>query len=105
MRLHLPQLQTGVSLVNVLAALIAGMADAFSLQAGYLQLVPIRLRLKHHPCVSMAVQLYTRLWWAPLQVSGEKQFFAEMVVDAVNSLDSAVMDMSLLGTKKVGMFG
>ena len=38
------------------------------------------------------------------QVSGEKQFFAEMVVDAVNSLDSKVMDLSLLGIKKVISF-
>lgn len=35
------------------------------------------------------------------QVSGEKQFFAEMVVDAVSCLDPEIMDLSLLGIKKV----
>lgn len=35
------------------------------------------------------------------QVSGEKDFFAKMVVDAVSKLDSVTLDMSLLGTKKV----
>ena len=36
-----------------------------------------------------------------LQVSGEKEFFAKMVVDAVSHLDPDSLDMSLLGTKKV----
>ncbi len=36
-----------------------------------------------------------------LQVSGEKEFFAKMVVDAVSTLDPATLDMSMLGTKKV----
>ena len=36
-----------------------------------------------------------------LQVSGEKEFFANMVVDAVSHLDPGSLDMSLLGTKKV----
>jgi T-complex protein 1 subunit eta len=35
------------------------------------------------------------------QVSGEKEFFAKMVVDAVSKLDLATLDMSLLGVKKV----
>ncbi len=35
------------------------------------------------------------------QVSGEKEFFAKMVVDAVSKLDPATLDMSLLGVKKV----
>ena len=35
------------------------------------------------------------------QVSGEKEFFAEMVVDAVSRLDPATLDMNMLGTKKV----
>ncbi|CAL5229846.1 g13255 [Coccomyxa viridis] len=34
-------------------------------------------------------------------VSGEKEFFAKMVVDAVSTLDPATLDMSMLGTKKV----
>ncbi|EIE21118.1 T-complex protein, eta subunit [Coccomyxa subellipsoidea C-169] len=34
-------------------------------------------------------------------VSGEKEFFAKMVVDAVSKLDPATLDMSLLGVKKV----
>ncbi|KAK9846000.1 hypothetical protein WJX81_008028 [Elliptochloris bilobata] len=34
-------------------------------------------------------------------VSGERDFFAEMVVDAVSALDVETLDMSLLGTKKV----
>ncbi len=36
-----------------------------------------------------------------MQVSGEKEFFAKMVVDAVSKLDPVTLDMSLLGTKKV----
>ena len=36
-----------------------------------------------------------------MQVSGEKEFFAEMVVEAVSRLDPATLDMNLLGTKKV----
>lgn len=36
-----------------------------------------------------------------LQVSGERDFFAEMVVDAVSALDVETLDMSLLGVKKV----
>lgn len=35
------------------------------------------------------------------QVSGEKEFFANMVVDAVQSLDQEGLDLSLLGIKKV----
>ena len=44
----------------------------------------------------MVVQLHSGL-----QVSGEKEFFANMVVDAVSHLDPDSLDMSLLGTKKV----
>lgn len=36
-----------------------------------------------------------------MQVSGEKEFFAEMVVEAVTRLDPATLDMNMLGTKKV----
>ena len=36
-----------------------------------------------------------------LQVSGEKEFFAEMVVEAVSRLDPTTLDMNMLGTKKV----
>lgn len=36
-----------------------------------------------------------------MQVSGEKEFFAEMVVEAVSRLDPATLDMNMLGTKKV----
>jgi T-complex protein 1 subunit eta len=35
------------------------------------------------------------------QVSGEGEFFARMVVDAVSKLDPQTLDMSLLGIKKV----
>ena len=38
---------------------------------------------------------------ALMQVSGEKEFFAEMVVEAVSKLDPATLDMNMLGTKKV----
>lgn len=34
-------------------------------------------------------------------MSGERDFFAEMVVDAVSALDVETLDMSLLGVKKV----
>ena len=37
----------------------------------------------------------------PSQVSGEKEFFANMVVDAVSHLDPETLDISLLGMKKV----
>jgi len=37
----------------------------------------------------------------PLQVSGEKEFFANMVVEAVSSLDPETLDLTLLGVKKV----
>lgn len=36
-----------------------------------------------------------------VQVSGEKDFFAKMVVDAVSALDPETLDLSLLGIKKV----
>lgn len=36
-----------------------------------------------------------------VQVSGERDFFATMVVDAVSALDVETLDMSLLGVKKV----
>ena len=36
-----------------------------------------------------------------MQVSGERDFFATMVVDAVSALDVETLDMSLLGVKKV----
>ena len=39
--------------------------------------------------------------WRSMQVSGERDFFAEMVVDAVSALDVETLDMSLLGVKKV----
>ena len=34
-------------------------------------------------------------------MSGEKAFFAEMVVDAVQQLDPSTLDLAMLGTKKV----
>lgn len=34
-------------------------------------------------------------------MSGEGEFFARMVVDAVSRLDPATLDMSMLGIKKV----
>ena len=36
-----------------------------------------------------------------VQVSGEKVFFAEMVVAAVQHLDPSTLDLAMLGTKKV----
>lgn len=36
-----------------------------------------------------------------MQVSGEKDFFAQMVVDAVSVLDEATLDLRMIGTKKV----
>lgn len=35
------------------------------------------------------------------QVSGEKEFFAQMVVDAVSKLDPTTMDLKMIGIKKV----
>jgi len=35
------------------------------------------------------------------QVSGERDFFAEMVVDAVTALDLATLDLKMIGMKKV----
>ena len=36
-----------------------------------------------------------------VQVSGEKEFFSEMVVDAVKHLDPQTLDLAMLGIKKV----
>lgn len=36
-----------------------------------------------------------------VQVSGEKEFFAQMVVDAVSRLDPPTWDLRLVGVKKV----
>ena len=35
------------------------------------------------------------------QVSGEKEFFSEMVVDAVMHLDPHTLDLAMMGIKKV----
>ena len=35
------------------------------------------------------------------QVSGEKEFFAQMVVDAVSVLDPSTLDLKMIGIKKV----
>ena len=43
--------------------------------------------------------------WRCMQVSGERDFFAEMVVDAVSALDVETLDMSLLGVKKASRSG
>jgi hypothetical protein len=37
-----------------------------------------------------------------LQVSGEKEFFANLVVDAVSKLDPQTLDLRMIGIKKVG---
>lgn len=37
----------------------------------------------------------------PLQVSGERDFFAKVVVDAVTKLDPETLDLRMLGIKKV----
>ena len=40
--------------------------------------------------------------WGPmLQVSGEKEFFANLVVDAVSVLDPQTLDLRMIGIKKV----
>ena len=40
------------------------------------------------------------------QVSGEKEFFAQMVVDAVSKLDPQTLDLKMIGIKKVrGVMG
>jgi hypothetical protein len=36
------------------------------------------------------------------QVSGEKEFFANLVVDAVSKLDPQTLDLRMIGIKKVG---
>ena len=46
-------------------------------------------------CVSTA----TRVVWR--QVSGEKEFFANLVVDAVMRLDIKTLDLRMVGMKKV----
>ena len=40
-----------------------------------------------------------------MQVSGERDFFAKMVVDAVTKLDPASVDLRMLGIKKVQVGG
>lgn len=35
------------------------------------------------------------------QVSGEREFFAQMVVDAVTALDASTLDLKMIGMKKV----
>lgn len=35
------------------------------------------------------------------QVSGEREFFAQMVVDAVTALDPGTLDLKMVGMKKV----
>ena len=39
-----------------------------------------------------------------VQVSGEKEFFSEMVVDAVKHLDPQTLDLAMLGIKKVTLW-
>lgn len=41
-------------------------------------------------------------FWS-LQVSGEKEFFAQMVVDAVSCLDPNTLDLKMIGIKKVSL--
>ena len=36
-----------------------------------------------------------------MQISGEKEFFAEMVVEAVSKLDRDTLNLKMIGTKKV----
>lgn len=38
-------------------------------------------------------------------MSGEKDFFADMVVQAVSRLDPATLDLKMIGMKKVGALG
>ncbi len=56
-------------------------------------LSPYGFSLRPRLCASALVQ--------KLQVSGEKEFFAQMVVDAVSVLDSATLDLKMIGIKKV----
>lgn len=51
---------------------------------------------------STFARLTTKLFhFVHLQVSGEKEFFAQMVVDAVSVLDPSTLDLRMIGTKKV----
>lgn len=36
-----------------------------------------------------------------MQVSGEKEFFAQVVVDSVSKLDPQTLDLKMIGIKKV----
>lgn len=36
-----------------------------------------------------------------MQISGEKEFFADMVVEAVSKLDRETLNLKMIGTKKV----
>ena len=51
---------------------------------------------------STFAKLTTKIFhFVHLQVSGKKDFFAQMVVDAVSVLDPATLDLRMIGTKKV----
>lgn len=41
------------------------------------------------------------LSWCCAQVSGERDFFAQMVVAAVTALDPSTLDLKMVGMKKV----
>ena len=55
-------------------------------------------------CVSGLTALPCACLYCPLivpQVSGERDFFAKMVVDAVTTLDPRSVDLRMLGIKQV----
>lgn len=55
----------------------------------------------HKHCDCLAGSSICGKCFLPVQVSGEKEFFAKMVVDGVSALDPDTLDLSLLGIKKV----
>jgi hypothetical protein len=54
------------------------------------------------PPVSGSCQCASLPHRAMPQVSGERDFFAQMCVDAVSCLDPATLDLRMIGIKKVG---
>jgi len=55
----------------------------------------------HSPTACWCVLLFVLV----VQVSGEREFFGHMVVDAVTKLDPATLDLRMLGIKKVQVRG
>lgn len=60
--------------------------------------MPAPPRTRAHPHPRSDLRAHTHA-----QVSGEKEFFAQVVVDAVSKLDPQTLDLKMIGIKKVGM--